>query len=74
MTPYTRFVYVAQALREPVRAAGFALLGVKGYPNLSEGLRFDGDLSEPHFLMIHKDDADEFVRRFREWDRHGIAP
>lgn len=36
------------------------------YPNLGEGLRFEGDPDDYHSLKIHKDDIEEFVRRFRE--------
>jgi hypothetical protein len=36
------------------------------YPNLGEGLRFDGDPDNYHSLKIHKDDIEEFVKRFNE--------
>ncbi len=36
------------------------------YPNLGEGLRFEGDADNYHSLKIHKDDIKEFVRRFKE--------
>ncbi len=36
------------------------------YPNLGEGLRFDGDPDDYHSLKIHRDDIAEFVRRFKE--------
>lgn len=35
-------------------------------PKLSEGLRFLGDPNDYHELRIHKDDAEEFIRRVRE--------
>lgn len=34
-------------------------------PNLGEGLRFRGEPSDYHFLEIHKDDVNEFVRRYK---------
>ncbi|MFA6446131.1 MAG: hypothetical protein WCW14_02675 [Candidatus Paceibacterota bacterium] len=37
------------------------------YPNLSEGLRFDGNPEDYHELAIHKDDVVEFVRRVKEY-------
>ncbi len=41
--------------------------GFRGeYPNLGEGLRFEGGLDDYHSLKIHKDDIEEFVRRFKE--------
>lgn len=36
------------------------------YPNLGEGLRFEGNTDDYHSLKIHKDDIEEFVRRFSE--------
>jgi len=39
------------------------------YPNLGEGLRFDGDPSDYHSLAIHKDDVDEFVRRVKDYKK-----
>lgn len=38
-------------------------------PHLGEGLRFSGDPKDYHSLLIHRDDADEFVRRFLEYRR-----
>ncbi|MBT4849416.1 hypothetical protein HON36_01025 [Candidatus Parcubacteria bacterium] len=37
------------------------------YPNLGEGLRFEGDTSDYHFIKIHKDDVTEFIKRVREY-------
>ena len=39
------------------------------YPNLGEGLRFEGKPDDYHSLRIHKDDIGEFVRRFRELEK-----
>lgn len=41
--------------------------GRHGYPNLGEGLRFRGTPADYHTLLIHRDDADEFVQRVAEW-------
>lgn len=35
-------------------------------PDLGAGLRFQGDPGEYHSLMIHRDDVEEFIRRYRE--------
>lgn len=40
---------------------------LEGYPNLGEGLRFKGDPSDYHFVRIHRDDMDEFERRYKEY-------
>lgn len=37
-----------------------------GYPNLGEGLRFKGEAHDYHFVRIHRDDMDEFARRYKE--------
>lgn len=38
-------------------------------PKLSEGLRFLGNPHDYHDLRIHKEDAEEFIRRVREHRR-----
>ena len=38
-----------------------------GYPALGEGLRFQGDSRDYHSVKIHRDDVDEFCRR---WATH----
>lgn len=38
-----------------------------GYPNLGKGLRFRGGTNNYHALEIHKDDVDEFARRFKKY-------
>ncbi len=42
---------------------------IPGYPNLGEGLRFDGHAYDYHSLAIHKDDVEEFVRRVKEYKK-----
>ena len=37
-----------------------------GYPNLGQGLRFQGSSDDYHFLEIHKDDVTTFVQRYKE--------
>lgn len=39
--------------------------GIDGSPCLGEGLRFRGSTKDYHFMEIHKDDVEEFVRRVR---------
>ena len=48
------------------------LMGELGHGNLGEGLRWYGDTADYHGLEIHKDDADEFVRRVREYRTNGM--
>ena len=36
-------------------------------PNLGEGLRITGDPGNYHDVRIHKDDIDEFVRRYEAY-------
>lgn len=40
---------------------------IEGYPRLGEGLRIAGCLDEYHTLLIHKCDAEEFLRRLIEY-------
>lgn len=40
---------------------------IEGYPCLGEGLRITGSLDMYHTLLIHKDDATEFIRRMTEY-------
>lgn len=37
---------------------------IEGYPNLGQGLRFKGDPYDYHNVRIHKDDIEEFARRY----------
>ena len=41
--------------------------GVDDYPKLGEGLRVKGDSDNYHSMKIHKDDIDEFVRRYNDY-------
>lgn len=45
------------------------ILGQHGYPRLGDGLRFMGRTENYHFLEIHQDDVEEFVRRVTEHRR-----
>ena len=40
---------------------------IPGWPNLGEGLRFKGSTEDYHFVRIHKDDIEEFIRRKRDY-------
>lgn len=39
--------------------------GRDGYPHLGAGLRFRGDPRDYHFILIHADDVEEWVRRWQ---------
>ena len=43
--------------------------GRHGNPELGIGLRFLGDPSDYHFLLIHKDDVETFVGRVKTFYR-----
>lgn len=69
--PYVEFGEVAhKRLQEQTQYASRYLEGRHGYPNLGKGLRWEGDLDDYHFIRIHKDDVDEFVRRVEEYRRN----
>ncbi len=38
------------------------------YPKLGEGLRIEGSSDDYHNMKIHKDDIDEFMRRYKEYE------
>jgi hypothetical protein len=40
------------------------------YPKLGEGLRFQGDSGNYHDMKIHIDDIEEFVRRYKEYQKN----
>lgn len=44
----------------------------KGKPALGDDLRWHGDTEDYHNLMIHRDDADTFVHRVREYRTNGM--
>ena len=58
---------------EQCQYASRAIDGRHGYPNLGEGLRFrdergrDLNLSDYHFIQIHVDDVETFVRRWEAY-------
>lgn len=55
---------------------------IEGYPALGEGLRFnngkrwgktqDLDASDYHFVRIHRDDMDEFERRYKAYQQERL--
>jgi len=38
-----------------------------GYPDLGVGLLFKGNTNNYHSLLIHKDDVNVFVKRYKKW-------
>jgi len=41
---------------------------IEGWPNLAEGLRIKGEpINNYHSVKIHKDDVEEFLRRYNEY-------
>ncbi len=61
---YISFGDVARGrLHEQSQYASRYVDGRHGDPNLGTGLRFSGDPKDYHFLKIHQDDVEEFVRR-----------
>lgn len=72
---YIRFGDVAiERCREQCQYAVRYLAGVHRYADLASDLRWYGDTADYHKVMIHKDDADEFVRRMRDYRiKNGIG-
>ena len=42
--------------------------GLDPYPDLSDGIRFQGDRGMYHSLRIHRDDVERFVARVKKWE------
>ena len=63
---WVRFGTVArERCGEQAQYASRAIDGRGGYPHLGAGLRFRGDPLDYHFVLIHEDDVEEFVRRWK---------
>lgn len=41
--------------------------GLGSIPDVSDGLRFEGDAVDYHSLLIHRDDVGLFVARVEQW-------
>jgi hypothetical protein len=65
---FVRFGDVAlYLLNEQTQYASYYISGkIRGYANLGDGLRFSGRYTDYHTVKIHKDDIEEFIRRWRE--------
>jgi len=67
-TDYVEFGDVArQQCHEQCQYVSRYLDGRHGYPNLGEGIRFQGDIADYHDLLIHKDDVATFVKRVNDY-------
>jgi hypothetical protein len=58
-----------RVLKQQCQYGSRYLSGIGGYPNLSEGLRVKGKVSDYHSLKIHKDDAVILKKRVDAWHR-----
>ncbi len=48
--------------------------GTAPYPDLSKGIRFDGERRVYASLRIHREDVERFVNRFKKWERGALIP
>lgn len=64
---YTYFGDVARSLGSQAQYCSRYLNGQGDYPNLGRGLRIRGTVANYHALEIHKDDVDEFIKRYNEY-------
>ena len=59
-----------EVLNQQAQYASRYINGSKGeYPNLGEGLRFEGDPEDYHDVKIHNEDVEEFVKRVKEYKK-----
>jgi len=69
---FVRFGDVSRQILNQQAQYGSRYLGgweKDNYPNLGEGLRIQGKIDDYHNLKIHKDDIEEFVKRFEEYKK-----
>lgn len=73
---YVSFGDVARdQCNEQCQYASRYLDGRHGFPNLGEGIRIKGSTADYHFLLIHKDDVAEFVKRVLDYRKAtGMIP
>jgi hypothetical protein len=45
---------------------------IPSWPNLGEGLRFEGKPSDYWAVRIHKDDVEEFIRRVEQYQEDSM--
>lgn len=71
-TGYVRFGDVARdRCGMQCQYAARNLAGEHGSGDVGSDLRWHGDTADYHNLLIHPDDADEFVRRLRKYRTEG---
>ena len=48
---------------------------IEGWPNLGKGLKFKGDPVNGYYsVKIHKDDIEEFFRRYNQYQEESLKP
>lgn len=68
MSPFVSFGVMARELcGHQAQYVSRCIDGRHGLPNLGEGLRFLGRPEDYHDVKIHRDDVDEFVRRYKAY-------
>ena len=69
MKKLTKFVPFGELVRSRLgmqcQYASRYVGGLCEYPDLSQGLRFQGSRSDYHSLTIHQDDVEEFIKRVK---------
>ncbi len=69
---WVRFGEVARRrCGEQAQYAARAIDGRDGYPHLGAGLRVRGDASDYHAVLIHADDVETFVARWKANEEQG---
>lgn len=56
-------------LNKQSQYGGDFVFGVRGCPNLTEGLRVVGEKTHYEGIKIHKDDINEFVKRYQDFQK-----
>lgn len=72
-TDYIEFGDVARdRCGQQCQYAARNLAGEHGSADIGSDLRWYGNTADYHYLMIHKDDADVFVTRYKEFRTTGL--
>jgi cold shock CspA family protein len=71
--PYISYADLChRSLGTTSQAGAYYVSGLDPYPNLSEGIRIQGDVGMYHTLRIHRDDVERFVSRVKKWERANL--
>lgn len=66
---WVRLGEVAREAGEQCQTLSMLIVGQGSMPRLGDGLRIEGDRSDYHSMLVHKDDAGRLLARVRQWQQ-----